>query len=59
MVGESTDWRHLVSSMKRNTLECLKEVGRSLMHNVMRKRSGPSRLPWGTPETIGRIEELQ
>ena len=43
----------LVSSVKRK----IKEVGGSLMY--MRKRSGPSRLPRRTPETTGRIEELQ
>ena len=48
--------RYLVSSANRNVLECFMVDDRSFMY--MRNRRGPSRLPWGTPETTGSVEEL-
>lgn len=54
--GECIGLRHLVSSAKRNVLECFREGDRSFIY--MRNRRGPSRLPCGTPEITGRVEDL-
>ena len=54
--GECIGLRHLVSSANRNALECFMVDDRSFMY--MRNRRWPSRLPWGTLETTGSIEEL-
>ena len=55
--GECIDLRHLVSSASRNELECFRDDESSFIY-YMRNRRGPSRLPWGTPETTGRVIQL-
>ena len=54
--GERIGLRHFVSSAKRNELEWFREEDRSFIY--MRNRRGPSKLPWGTPEITGRVEDL-
>ena len=50
-------FKTIAAVIQKNMSKSLKEVDRSFMY--MRKRKGPNRLPWGTPGTTGRIEELQ
>ena len=43
-----------MSSANKNDSECFNEDG-----TLIRNKSGPSKLPWGTPEITGRVDELE
>ena len=55
--GERIGLRHSVVSLaKRNELQWFREDDRSFIY--MGNRRGPSKLPWGTQEITGRVEDL-